>query len=272
MSLINDALNRARTETAQREAENRGEVVPGVALPQQRTSYRQRLLLAAIVVVIVLAIFWVRREQSPHPLSANADRAESPAEITTSPTEMASTRATLSTTAPDASTASSTPSTASTSGPPATPGPALPGNDAPPQRTTGNSQPTSAQAVTTPDIVVPSTIREPIADPPNTALTATAEAEETTTPTPSRPAVIWPTDSDADETWYYVGTAGLPGGATIELGGIAWSPSAPSAILNGALVTVGDEILGLRVEQIARRTVILTGHGLRIALQLGSNS
>lgn len=84
--------------------------------------------------------------------------------------------------------------------------------------------------------------------------------------------MIWPTGDGANETWYYVGQASLPGGGAIELGGIAWSPSAPSAILNGALVTVGDEILGLRVEEIARRTVILTGHGLRIALQLGANS
>jgi len=41
-------------------------------------------------------------------------------------------------------------------------------------------------------------------------------------------------------------------------------------MLNGSLLGVGDEILGLTVSGIDRRTVIFTGRGQRIALQLGS--
>jgi hypothetical protein len=55
---------------------------------------------------------------------------------------------------------------------------------------------------------------------------------------------------------------------TLELGGIAWSSSSPLAMVNGALLRVGDEILGFVVTDIAPRTVTLEGRGRRIALQL----
>jgi len=86
------------------------------------------------------------------------------------------------------------------------------------------------------------------------------------------PAVVWPADSAGAETWYYVGEVALPGGGLIELGGIAWSAAAPSAMLNGSLLGVGDEVLGLEVTAIDPRTVTLTGHGQRISLQLGPAS
>jgi hypothetical protein len=83
---------------------------------------------------------------------------------------------------------------------------------------------------------------------------------------------VWPAGTDAAETWYYVGSYALPGGGQIELDGIAWSTNAPTAMLNGSLLGVGDEILGLQVDRISQRTVTLTGRGQRIALQLGPSS
>ncbi len=288
MSLINDALNRARSETAQREAEQRGEVTPGIEVPRQVANRGKWLLLAAVIMVTALVVFWVRQEQPPRTVSASAGRTESPAATAGSSTEVAPSTPGASPPAPGSSTANSTPSAASASAPPTTPGPALPGNDDEPQLAAGDSRSASAQAaitqeaptqrvsaqeVVTQNVETPSPIPVPSPARPRAAAEAPAEPQEATTSPSGQPTVIWPTDADADadETWYYVGEAGLPGGGTIELGGIAWSASAPSAILNGSLLTVGDEILGLRIAGIARRTVTLAGQGRRIALQLGAN-
>jgi hypothetical protein len=73
-----------------------------------------------------------------------------------------------------------------------------------------------------------------------------------------------------EETWYYVGEVQLAEG-TLELTGIAWSSTAPLAMLNGALLRVGDQILGFEVTAITPHTVSLEGRGQRIALQLAAS-
>lgn len=60
----------------------------------------------------------------------------------------------------------------------------------------------------------------------------------------------------------------LPGGATLRLGGIAWSEAAPLAYLNGRLVGVGESVEGFRVARIEREQVLLERQGRRIVLLL----
>jgi len=60
----------------------------------------------------------------------------------------------------------------------------------------------------------------------------------------------------------------LDTGATIRLGGIAWSDAAPLAYLNGKLLGVGESVAGCRVEKIERDRVELARGERRLVLTL----
>lgn len=62
--------------------------------------------------------------------------------------------------------------------------------------------------------------------------------------------------------------ASIPGGGEIALGGIAFSPSRPVAMLNGKVVGVGEVIEGFTVIAIEPRRVELRGHGTTLFLSL----
>ncbi len=66
----------------------------------------------------------------------------------------------------------------------------------------------------------------------------------------------------------FVRRAELPDGTVLELGGIAYSASAPFAYLNGKLLAAGESVAGYRVESIARDRVVLVAGGERITLRL----
>jgi len=66
----------------------------------------------------------------------------------------------------------------------------------------------------------------------------------------------------------FVRRAELPDGTVLELGGIAYSASAPFAYLNGKLLAAGETVAGYRVESIARDRVVLAAGGDRITLRL----
>jgi hypothetical protein len=60
----------------------------------------------------------------------------------------------------------------------------------------------------------------------------------------------------------------LPGGGTIELGGIAWSDNGPFALINGRVVGPGSPVEGFTLERIAPDHVVLTGEGRRVRIDL----
>ena len=66
----------------------------------------------------------------------------------------------------------------------------------------------------------------------------------------------------------YAGTAVLPDGTRLELGGIVYSESNATAVLNGRIVGAGSYVEGFEVVRIDPTRVELTGKGLTIFLTL----
>ncbi len=245
MSLVNDALNRARAEAAQRERRAEGDGLPPQPPPVARARRLPIWVLPALAAIVVLAVL-VWRYSTPRraadlagagtgsavaPLSAASQPVNRPAPLAVADVAGDPTEQSL----------------------PSEREPILedtrPGSRRKPSEISGRqSSGTSGQ------------------QPPAAESSAAAPAR----PTTASPTTVWESGGDGEGTWYYVGSLSLPGGGTIELGGIAWSATAPSAVLNGSLLSVGSEILGLRVAAISERTVTLEGRGKRYALQLGA--
>lgn len=66
----------------------------------------------------------------------------------------------------------------------------------------------------------------------------------------------------------YIGSIFLPGGAKIELGGIVYSESNATALVNGRIVGTGAYIEGFTVIHIEQTRLELEGNGLTIFLSL----
>ena len=66
----------------------------------------------------------------------------------------------------------------------------------------------------------------------------------------------------------YVGSISLPGGAKIELGGIVYSESNATALVNGRIVGAGAYVEGFTVVKIEQARLELEGNGLTIFLSL----
>ncbi|MCZ6726764.1 MAG: hypothetical protein O7A98_05350 [Acidobacteria bacterium] len=249
MSLINDALNRARAEAAQRAAAARGEVsLPPTVARTPLLGSSVLSLVAGVALALLILFLWPRGEAISEPETARAGRATPEASISRGEAEpQAELKTELAATGPGG-----TPNTVGVAQAPAQPAP------------DGENRTVDAAPAAT-------LIREPEPAPDQIAASTgdPAGKPESAAAAPP-PAAIWPANGGVDETWYYVDAYTVPNGGRIELGGIVWSPKAASAMLNGALLTVGNEILGLRVTDIGPRTVILSaGQGRRIALQLG---
>lgn len=272
MSLINDALNRAQAEASNQEAVSRGEI-PAVddrseGSAAQRPPAWAALVAAVFLVVALLAWRWnsttaPRPEQPAEAPSAESATVPRPA----SPTLTESLPVRESAPPPDLRTTTSRP----VSREPA-PAPPVAAEQSPAQAHEQAGQAASERAPRS-TAAEPET-PEPVATEQTAEVAAVSVGTEVgAQPAPaSRPTTIWPSDGPNQETWYFVGKVELAGGGVIELDGIAWSELAPSAMLNGSLLTVGSELLGLRIVSIAPRTVTLVGHGQRIALQLAGAS
>lgn len=277
MSLINDALNRARAEATRTEAEERGE--PQIPVASSDRSFRiSRVTWAAAGVVLLALLLWLGRRDGAQP----TDLAKA-ARPSAGPESQQIAAATLSDAETPATTLAeeSRPDTGEELSEKTSSREALSSGHS------SREDPASASSSATATVSLPADRSEAVAKPPAAAPPASpphpeerppaqpipeavVERAPPANPALPSPAVVWPQDGDSEETWYYVGAVSLPGGGSIELGGIAWSESAPSAMLNGSLLGVGDDILGLTVSEIGPRTVVLEGHGQRIALQLGS--
>ena len=66
----------------------------------------------------------------------------------------------------------------------------------------------------------------------------------------------------------YVGALVAPNGARVELGGIVYSETNSSALLNGRILPVGGVVEGLTISSIEEDRVELTGDGLTVHLTL----
>jgi hypothetical protein len=91
---------------------------------------------------------------------------------------------------------------------------------------------------------------------PAPALTPPGQSSSVAAPVPGEPAVLTAVQPAASagegaaEPRSYVRTIELPGGGSLELGGIAWSETSPVALLNGKAVGRGEVVEGCLVVEI----------------------
>jgi len=248
VSLINDALNRARSEAAQREALERGEAVPPLDLPSRPGNLMPGVLLAGVAVLAILLAVNLRMTREPQarpeaeaPVAAQAVQAapdaDAPAENGTETTTDAS----------PALAAAPTPTAA-----PATTSPPLP------------EPPSSVPEVSAATPIAPPA--ESIASAPEQPLSVRESPSASPMPpaaeTAFEPAQI--VDPGSRHT--------LPDGSELHLQGIAWSASSPAAFVNGRLLSVGDRVLEFEVIEIERRFIRLADESTEIRLRLGGPS
>lgn len=244
MSLISDALNKARQEAARQEAvRQRVPYAVGAIEPPRRGATGP--LLAGILVgclavgglfgVAYLAGWGPWQEVKPEPGPAVA---EAPPPLASAPTPAAD------------------PSIAPTQRPPLepvkeTPSPKPPPDAVPPPAETPPPQPSPV----------------PVAPPPvETPPPAVAETPPPALPTPAPPAPpAQPTPSEAKS---YVGEVPVPGGGVLRLNGIAFSEQSPVVVLDGRVMGPGESVQGFTIVEIQRDRVRLEGHGETVYVSL----
>lgn len=253
MSLVNEALKKARLEAARQEAARRGIPLPGMQRPAARSIgpaalFKVGAALAAVAVAVL--IFFAGRSSSsnppagPTPVAALEAAAPSPdVEPPPAAIEPATAR---SEPVADRSAPEPAPAVAVAE----TPSPrAAPRNDSIDARGSRASQ-SRVRTEWTPD-----------AAPAPPATRKTESGADVTPPREVRIAAADPqpeeTAAPAPET--VVRKLELPGSIQIELGGIAWSEERPFALINGRVVGPGDQVETLTVVEIEPKHVELRG-------------
>jgi len=238
MSLINEALKRARDEAVRREASSkRIPLAPGVST-RERNRWVPITVLALTVALIASLVAVVNLSSklpdgAPSAPTVDSARPEPATKVEMEPAlpRMADTPATT----PEPKTSTSVPSRDDTATPTTAPSP------------TQELPPLTPEADTASK---PKIIESPLDSVPPEQ--ATSSAKQTT-------------DIEAR---VFVRHAQLASGRSVDLGGIAWSEAGPYALLNGRVVGVGESVQGYRVSEIDPRQVILERDKDRVILRL----
>jgi hypothetical protein len=64
----------------------------------------------------------------------------------------------------------------------------------------------------------------------------------------------------------YAGEVPVPGGGTLKLNGIAYSPDRPIAVLDGRAMAPGETVQGFTLVEVQSDRVKLQGHGATVYL------
>jgi len=241
MSLIDDALKRAREEAARQDEALRREKRPWIPPPPEKLrSAGMPVVLAAASAVVLLgaAAWWVTRNRGATPRPGNGASAP---RVPASPISAA-------------------PRTAH-------PPPVLETVEVPPPagarpRTPEPSAAAPASAAdASPTAPAPRARRAspaPAAAPPPQAGSAAAPAPERASRGSAAAAL-----RDGST---FVRVADLPSGEKIELGGIVWSDTNPVAVIGGQLLSPGARIGDFQIVRIEENRVTLYGRGVTIYL------
>lgn len=230
MSLIDEALRRARQEAARQDAAKRDaqyRQVPAYA-PPQRQGFPPALIGAIVALCIVAGMgigIFLGRDRTIEPAPAETPApAESPAPLAAEP----------------------------------------------PSRPVLVTEETPAEPVPTPTPIpeetpvrqeVPAAEAEPL-EPPPAPDPAPVEVPETPAPTPE------PAPAPAAETRSYVREVPLPDGGTLRLNGIAFSAAQPVALIDDKVLAKGESYQGFVVTDIQANLVELRGNGMTVRVTL----
>lgn len=268
MSLVNDALKKARLEAARQDAARRGLPMPGAQLAG-RSGPSSRVLarvgaLAAVVVLALLVFLAGRRFGSVEP----------PREA---PVEAGVTAAVDPVAAPGVETVESDHAESPAPAEPlpvTAPQPVPPPREPEPRVDAGATRsPRRSEPAAAPE--APSPAAEESAPVAGTSSLAAGPSDRTARrrrdPEP-RVRIVSPNASSpaagAEPPLSVARVLELPGAIRIELGGIAWSEQRPFALVNGRVVGPGDVVESLTVVAIAQRHVELEGEAGHFLLKL----
>lgn len=262
MSLINDALRKARKEAAERDADERGVTYrpPRAHLPTER-SWLPALAGVVLGAVLAAAAFWLLIPRSSTDEASTPPPTETRSEAAVSPPEP-----------PPAE-------PATTSEPAAVPPASAPRPSEPPPSEPPPSKPPGAGEVTeeeTPEVPIVETIEpaedatpgEPTEEPPEEPTEEPAEGP-TAAPTPGTEDVQRVKAPEqvgqVDEATYVL--EATVDGVALRLDFIVWGAS-PFAQINGRQVSVGQSVEGFLVRDITREEVTLEGAGGPFTLRI----
>lgn len=247
MSLVNDALKKARLEAARGDAANRSLPYPLLGRGERPTSGPWPIALSALGALVVLAVlggFFLYRAGEQSALRASL-AVETPAPDQAAETSLIE--------GPNLETAKT--------GAPGEPAGPTPDTDPTENASSRLSTRSVSPRSDTPPAVA-SVFSEPPAELPSETPAETPSVREHLTPDPAPlggeqtgSAPIGgkpPTDGAPRE---FLRRADIPGIGPIELGGIAWSGDRPFALVNGRVVRPGDTVSGLVVDDIQPNTV-----------------
>lgn len=258
MSLISDALKKARQEAARQDALRQGVpyAVGAAEAPERRAPWISLLaglgagcVLAAIVFAVAFFAGW-----GPFHKPAAATR-------------MASVEPAAP--APPAAVPSAPAMNPQAAPPPApvavTPAPEPPRRPLePPSEVV--QEPPVRHPVPVPEAAPPAPAKPPASPPP-----AEAEHPAPAPAVPAAPPKAAPTAPSADagelvDGKIYAGEVPLPGGGSVKLNGIAFSTDHPVAVIDGRVMGPGESIQGFTLTAIESGRVTLQGHGATVFL------
>jgi len=239
LSLIVEALKRARDDAVRRQAATKGLPLAPVPRLQGRSRWLTFALvpLAAALVICVLLLFDLYSKLPTRPSSTEASVGTQPL-----PSVAAAAKESDPTKGAELSPAPGSQPAAESSVP-------VPQQSPINMSTVGTTQ-NEGMAAASDGSAVTTEPREP---PPTTTESVPVERAA---------AGVSSTDR------VFVGQAVLSNGQLIDLGGIAWSESEPYALLNGQVVGVGELIRTYRITEITQEEVILEQDDDRIVLRL----
>ena len=272
MSLINEALKRARQESRRREALAKG--LPLAPPPPRSVSHRSWLVAAVVAMALALLLSLVtiaRLATEDHPSSTGAGAAISdPVEGLSRSAESAATpspAAPIEESEATTSVLDSPGSAAEIVAPVAGSESSAPGaaNRAPDSKQESNPSAESLDSRRAPMPVETGTVA-PFPSPTEVTPPPMEGVSLATEPRGTRPESSL--GDSPSEPRVFIETAMLANGEELALGGIAWSETGPYALLDERVVGLGETIHGYMVTRIAPQEVELEGSDGAILIRL----
>lgn len=266
MSLINEALKEARHEATRQDAIRQGGLYPRLPFHGPPEGRRRRWWIAIVVMILVAAGvgagWWWRMAAPPGgedaPEVANTEPIDSPSRLDTdlpTPPSRVPTATDEVSPAVDSGRPQSTTDAGSVAGsrPPAQPGPTTEAEarTEPKAMTEAAPEIETGPATTSPAPEVTEVPAEPVVgEKPAVA------AESNPLPEAPQTAYVVPPPPPTDAVTFRR-EAQLKDGTRLSLGGIAWSPTQPVALINGRVMAVGEITEGFALREVRRDYVYL---------------
>lgn len=261
MSLVNEALKKARLEAARQDAARRGLPPPGsqpVPASPLAPSIAIKGAAVALLVAVALLIFWAGRRSSSGEQTENISVAQARGENPSA--EVPATVGASPETAPDS------PAEGATDGVRAglDNRSQAPGESQPAAPNTSRDAPATQDRLAAPRTEAPAPTAAPTtaaqSTPQQLQPPAAEQPQQRPRTDPGRPAAAQPSaDTTSAQPQSFLRKLELPGSRPIELGGIAWSEDRPFALINGRVVGPGDQIEELMVVSVHPKHVELRG-------------